>query len=133
MENFDYSSLNPGIRETVRWLHLLGYTTTDSGDGQTRQFECDRGDPYVVVKVEDPRYLIETCDRLKKDLGRAAHHPDILITGTYSPLDGIRDSRWHQAAGNQAPTPENGSAFSGDSPPGGYGAFQAHQIRTTRR
>ncbi len=87
MENFDYESLNPGIRETVRWFHLLGYTTTDSGDGLTRQFECDREDPYVVVKV-DPKHLISMSDRIKLEMGSAAEHPNVLITGTYSPHDG---------------------------------------------
>ncbi len=45
----DYDQLNPGIRRTVQTLHLLGYTTTDSGDGKTHEHACDRDHPYVVV------------------------------------------------------------------------------------
>ena len=43
--------LNPGIAETVTWLNSLGYETTDSGDGQTHGYGCDREGPYVVIKV----------------------------------------------------------------------------------
>jgi hypothetical protein len=52
MAEFDYDSLNPNIREVVRWLHSRGFETADSGDGQTRNFECDRDYPYVVIPVD---------------------------------------------------------------------------------
>ena len=43
--------LNPGIAETVTWLNSLGYETTDSGDGGTHSYGCDRDGPYVVIRV----------------------------------------------------------------------------------
>lgn len=88
MKPFDYGSLNPGIRETVRWFHDQGYPTTDSGDGKTRQFECDRTEPYVVVRVDDPKDLIDTCRSIFSDLGPIALRSDVIITGLYGPLDG---------------------------------------------
>jgi len=89
MTPFDYNLLNPGIRETVRWFHNLGYTTTDSGDGKTRQFECDRPDPYVVVKVKNPRDLVAVSKKIFLDLGPVALRPEVIITGTYGPKDGL--------------------------------------------
>ena len=35
VHGLDYSTLTPGIRETVRWLRSLNFHTTDSGDGVT--------------------------------------------------------------------------------------------------
>jgi len=36
MDDFDYASLDPGIRDVVRWLHARGIRTSDSGDGKTK-------------------------------------------------------------------------------------------------
>lgn len=60
---FDYDSLNPGIRETVRFLRERGYQTCDSGDGVTAEFECDPGFPYVHM-VCAPDDLVEVANRL---------------------------------------------------------------------
>jgi hypothetical protein len=35
-------NLNPGIAKTVALLNWMGYRTTDSGDGETHDHECDR-------------------------------------------------------------------------------------------
>lgn len=35
MDDLDYETLNPGIREVVRLLRGAGFNTTDSGDGIT--------------------------------------------------------------------------------------------------
>ena len=45
----NYDTLNPGIREVVRRLREAGFQTCDSGDGSTRQFECDPGAPDVTT------------------------------------------------------------------------------------
>ncbi len=37
MKLLDYDKLDPGIRETVRWLRGLGFNTTDSGDGVSKR------------------------------------------------------------------------------------------------
>lgn len=34
--------INPGIRLTVGMLNAAGHKTTDSGDGETRSFMCER-------------------------------------------------------------------------------------------
>lgn len=59
-------SLNPGIRKTVEWLGSHGFRTCDSGDGKTRDFECDLPMPYVHIIV--PR----TGDVVDPDVTRAA-------------------------------------------------------------
>jgi hypothetical protein len=58
--------INPGIRRTVEWLNSLGYTTVDSGDGETHDYECDREEPYVVVQAMQPIMLTPWSDRLKE-------------------------------------------------------------------
>lgn len=55
--------LNPGIRHTVEMLRSWGFRTTDSGDGKTQQFECDRPHPYVVIRT-DPGELVDESHRL---------------------------------------------------------------------
>lgn len=43
--------LNPGIRSTVLKLRGWGFDTVDSGDGVTRDYECDLPHPYVHIRV----------------------------------------------------------------------------------
>ncbi len=59
----DLSTLNPGIRETVRWLRQNEFDTCDSGDGETRDHECDLDRPYVHIEV-GPSQLIAEMRRL---------------------------------------------------------------------
>ncbi len=58
------TDLNPGIRRTVAWLNGKGWTTTDSGDGETHDFECDRPNAYVVIRLKDPETLAVEAHRL---------------------------------------------------------------------
>lgn len=57
----DLSKVNPGIRETVKLLNQHGYMTTDSGDGKTHDYSCDRDHAYVVV-VTTREKLISDAD-----------------------------------------------------------------------
>lgn len=57
--------LNPGIKNTVRWLNDNGFDTCDSGDGATHDFGCDRVVGYVVCPVS-PGWLIEGADELRR-------------------------------------------------------------------
>jgi len=78
----NYDELDPGIRETVRWLTSLGFTTCDSGDGATK-FDDDPNNflapelpdldeddgcalpfPNVAIRVEDPSLMIAEADKL---------------------------------------------------------------------
>lgn len=61
----DYESLNPGIRESVRFLRAAGFETCDSGDGVTREHECDPGVPYVVVREPHAELVVECARDLK--------------------------------------------------------------------
>lgn len=55
--------MNPGIRRTVQWLRSHGFQTCDSGDGKTREHECDRPTAYVTIRVA-PEKMHEEADRL---------------------------------------------------------------------
>ena len=57
-------AVNPGVRRLVALLRANGFDTADSGDGQTREFECDPGYPYVHMVVRDPYQMITEADRL---------------------------------------------------------------------
>lgn len=59
--------LNLGIAYTVQWLNERGFVTTDSGDGKTRDFECDPGIPYVHIRCK-PSELYSEVQRLKDRL-----------------------------------------------------------------
>lgn len=100
MNDFDASQLNPGIRRTVCWLRSLGFNTTDSGDGQTHEHECDR--PYAYVSM---RGVQDDADRLRRVLMQAgipvlngveawgqegAERPlGVTIAYSYDPADGV--------------------------------------------
>jgi hypothetical protein len=93
---FDYNALNPGIRETVKWLRERSYDTQDSGDGATRQFECDQPVPYVHIKAE-PKWLVKEADRLRSDLyaegivvqAMNEEGTAVAIEASYNPADGF--------------------------------------------
>jgi hypothetical protein len=88
-KEFDYESLNPGIRSLVKWFHEKGFETTDSGDGQTHEQPCDRDHPYIVVRVQDPHRLIQETQRVFQCLGDLATKEGVLVQGNYSPSDGM--------------------------------------------
>jgi hypothetical protein len=70
------------------------FHTIDSGDGETRDYECDRPMPYVVMDC-DGLDLIDECDRLcnllaefgitTAPLGNPEGNPS--IQGSYDPVD----------------------------------------------
>jgi len=56
----EYDLINPKIRYTVKKLREWGFETTDSGDSETRDFECDNPIAYVVIKVKPEDLVTET-------------------------------------------------------------------------
>lgn len=64
VEEPNYDEMNPGIRQTVKWLRDNGFQTTDSGDGKTGDCECDHPYPYVAMTVTNPDRLISETLRL---------------------------------------------------------------------
>lgn len=86
--------LNPGIRRTVAWLNAEGFTTTDSGDGVTHDFECDRGYGYVEI-VTEPVKLVAEAARLAHvlksrgvNLVPIGNEPGSAIMASFDPADG---------------------------------------------
>lgn len=67
MNDFNYAELDPGIQQTVKWLHQNGFRTTDSGDGKTKTatMECALDTPNVAM-VTSKVYLVSEADRLHR-------------------------------------------------------------------
>lgn len=83
--------LNPGIRKVVALLNEWGWTTVDSGDGQTHDYECDRDVGYVVVSIPEEDHLREEADLIYKVLKErgVVMGPDAChIQANYCPFDG---------------------------------------------
>jgi hypothetical protein len=79
----------------VELLNECGFVTCDSGDGQTGDFSCDRGFPYVMIEVHREGNAIADARRLKKVLeecGIAIHTINDggrpYIQATFDPADG---------------------------------------------
>jgi hypothetical protein len=91
--DIDYDALNPGIRETVRWLRSLGFDTVDSGDGETHEYECDCDEPYVVMRWDNPQTLSAGADLLLRALLERGINVctifmgEVCIQATYDPVD----------------------------------------------
>jgi hypothetical protein len=93
VKDFDYEQLDPGIRETVRYLHGCGFITTDSGDGSKYpEMECAIPQPMVVCDLTDQTgeysgsVVVEAC-RLQSDLDDL--EPGWHVELTYSPQDNL--------------------------------------------
>ena len=90
------TALNPGIRRVVELLNNQGFPTTDSGDGQTHDFTCDRAYGYVVVVPDgDPVQETDRLCALLRSLGVAlapltVDGPvnGVYVQLSYSPIDG---------------------------------------------
>lgn len=94
--------LNPGIRKLVSLLNEAGFVTTDSGDGETHDFECDRSYGYVTILTE-PAKMVAEADRLMDLLKSWGLDPipqmpegeavldlrQCHIEASYSPTDGF--------------------------------------------
>lgn len=90
------NNLNPKIKAAVKWLQENGFHTTDSGDGETHDFECDQKVPYVhMVTTKDK--LVSESERLVSLLSEKG--VELLpcdpggtvptVEGSYLPLMGI--------------------------------------------
>lgn len=92
------ADINPGIRKIVSHLRRFGFNTTDSGDGETHLYECDRDYGYVVIRVE-PEALITEARRLQQILREIGICTGCIvpegvaspptIQANYSPDDGL--------------------------------------------
>lgn len=98
-EELDLTALDPGIRETVRWLRSHGFETTDSGDGVSKDLSNEDVLPFPhVAMMVPPDELVAEADRLAALLREAGH--DIqpqgpegttapAIQASYDPANGI--------------------------------------------
>jgi len=89
------SELNPGIVKVVELLNAHGFDTVDSGDGETREYACDRVRGYVVVRLRDSQPLEASANKIAQLLtGRGVSlgpSPDqVHVQANYSPIDGFR-------------------------------------------
>lgn len=85
-----YDSLDPGIRETVRWLNDHNFDTTDSGDGTKRDMECAMGVSNVAIRVFYEERLVSEADRLLMLIRQCGikTYPN-MIQASYDPVDKI--------------------------------------------
>ncbi len=90
--------LNPGIARTVLWLHANGFNTCDSGDGVTKDYDCDLGYPYVHM-IAHPDKMVSESKRLFDLLTANGHkveefNPDMdtggpNIQASYDPVNNV--------------------------------------------
>ncbi len=66
MTNESKDMINPGVRNLVAALQADGWLTTDSGDGKTHDYPCDRDEAYVIIQVLDTGALDSEAKRLVK-------------------------------------------------------------------
>ena len=93
-------SINPGILKTVELFNGLGFVTTDSGDGETHDFSCDRDVGYVVIVVPRTKNLADATEAVADILiehgikiGYYAPEEncyDTQVQGSFCPFDGLQ-------------------------------------------
>jgi hypothetical protein len=91
-DEFDYSELAPGIRETVRLLRSNGFETTDSGDGVANVESGIEGamDIPMVACATSPLTMAGDADRLWELVRPLCEgSPDVRVEASYSPNDGV--------------------------------------------
>lgn len=95
MSDIDYDSLDPGIRETVRWLRGIGMPTCDSGDGVSKpdDFECAIREPHVFMQFARLDTAVKSAHTIKDLLedmefceGRTLPSLGVNIEVNYSPF-----------------------------------------------
>lgn len=92
VDTFDYSQLDAGIRETVRFFRSEGYHTCDSGDGtKAESMECALDKPMVALQVPRDR-LAQACDNILQALAERGievspwgHDGRVTVQGSYDP------------------------------------------------
>lgn len=89
-EPFDYEALSSGIRPAVKWLHVQGWETCDSGDGSLHAegMECAFPEPMVVVVVDNRELMHLAADHLYHSFTSFGYE-DIDIQAMYNPADQI--------------------------------------------
>ncbi len=89
MSDINYKDLDPGIREVVKYLHELGYDTTDSGDGVSKpDMACAIDQPHVVCKLRSPQSLEWQAKTLQEWLRRKYEDLEWHVQASYDTKDG---------------------------------------------
>lgn len=94
LPEIDYSQLDDGIRDTVRWLRSLGFDTTDSGDGKKRDMECFIDQPNVFMLIGGPQaldpahWMAETYRLLHAVSMRGIEVDPGMVTLSWDPVQG---------------------------------------------
>lgn len=90
-ENFDYSVVQPAMRQTVRWLRKMDMNTTDSGDGVTNvlaEMEHALDFPHVFITTS-PLLGLAEADIIWGAVRRYGLDKveGVSVEATYSPDD----------------------------------------------
>jgi hypothetical protein len=86
----DYDTLDPGIREIVRKLNALGWNTTDSGDGCSKDLTDPEVLPcaHVAVPLGDGGWgMVADAKMMLGDLRRNDFPAGFKVEATYDPAD----------------------------------------------
>lgn len=101
IDDINYDELDPGIRDTVRWLDEHGFETCDSGDGESKFEEGWTEDdgampfPHVIIHCLRENLVME-ADRLaimllqegmSIDMGEKPVNGNLHIQAMYNPGD----------------------------------------------
>lgn len=86
-----YEELDPGIRETVRWLNENQFITTDSGDGVTKVGSDMEGvieEPHVMIRCASASSMINDAFNLANLLrAKGVTVTPGMIQASFDPVD----------------------------------------------
>ena len=80
----DYDALDPGIRETVRWLRRNAFDTTGSAEGD------ESTEPFVLLNtLVSPAAFADAARLVDVLRARGIEPPSGMVTLTYDPVDNL--------------------------------------------
>jgi hypothetical protein len=92
MPDFDYETLDAGIRNAVRLLHTIGLDTTDSGDGtltgDKENMECALDFAHVFISSTRERVLDDADAAAALDWSGAGYPPP-TVEARYTGGEGL--------------------------------------------
>jgi hypothetical protein len=82
--------IQPTMRETVAWLNVAGFPTTDSGDGVSNEgMECSIHRAHVFIQLDDGKALVDESHRLMRLSSARWPNTRFSIEGSYDPENGL--------------------------------------------
>lgn len=90
---FSPEELDEGVRDLVVWLDVLGFVTSDSGDGSKADvMDCAVPFPMISIRVEkgdNPMVKVEYLSALLRSRGVDFSREGVKVELSYDPYDQI--------------------------------------------